>query len=150
MKKEKSKKKPTVKFQDEDGREWSIRLHIGAFQKVLNDTGFNIGKPDDEGQIPGMSDLITFCQILFSVLEKQANEYGLGPEEFAECMWGDTLHSAQIAFMEAYADFCPSQQAKAIRRRLATIRKAVDHKMNEEVNLSDEELLKQASGLQAL
>ena len=147
MSKKKSKEKPSSEFLDSEKRTWKISLTVASFKKILNDTGFNIGKPDSDGQIPGMSDIISFCEILYSVLEDQCKDYGLSPEEFAECMWGDTLQDAQIAFMESYASFCPSQQAKAIRRRLAMIQSLVDRKISEEESLSEEELSKQAIDL---
>lgn len=118
-------------FNDRDGREW--RLQIGTFTADRIKAATN-GRVDfvEQGRGTGhnifsvlANDLQLFGQVLWLMVERQAEEAGISESEFADAFDMDALERAQSALIEATIDFFPFRsrglytEAKTIAERVA-------------------------------
>ncbi len=109
-----------AKFRDADGREWAVRLTLGALPR-LKDAGLDLSAAVQAGalDIGGLDDPDTLGRVLWVLLEPQAEKAGYTPERLAGAMDGPAIYAARLAFAEALADFShPPEVAAALRRRI--------------------------------
>lgn len=125
-------------FRDQSGREWKLRLTVGAVTDVKREAGVDLGKVtlSDTAWIQFLfGDPARLVSVLWVLCEKQAQAEGVSPEQFGHLFDGATLEAAGEAFAGAIADFFPrSRIAKAIRESLGKILAATDEKAIAELN----------------
>lgn len=105
-------------FKDTAGREWLLALDVWQLERVQARTSVRIDqllKDACAGLAALFDDPVTFVRVLWVLVEEQAVKTGATPEQFARALAGDALEVASTAFMEAFADFCPSRQRGLIR-----------------------------------
>lgn len=110
-----------AQFRDLAGREWRVAIRVASLARVRVETNFELSKLLDEklrrlGEIAADPELL--CRVLFVLIADQAEKQGVTLDQFFESMAGDPLEEAFDAFLEAFADFCPSQR-RALLRMLA-------------------------------
>lgn len=110
-------------FTDAENRTWKLRITFGLAERIKAETGVELG---DEKNTAWLSLLFgdrgTLVSVLWMIVEKQAKELGVTPEEFAEGFDGATLCAAGDALACSVADFFPrSRIARAIRTNLSRI-----------------------------
>lgn len=107
-----------ARFRDLAGREWQVAIRVASLSRVREETGFELGKLLDEklrrlGEIAADPELL--CRVLYVLIGDQAVKVGVTLDQFFEAMAGDPLEEAFDAFLEAFADFCPSQRRQLLR-----------------------------------
>lgn len=126
------------RFTDGNGREWALRLTVGALSDVKSDTGFDLGTAIKSEQ--GLADLLfsdpaQLVSILWVLCEPVATARGVTPEDFARLFDGVTLGSAGEALLMAIADFFPrSRVGAAIKSNLQATLDRLDNLTIERIN----------------
>ena len=113
------------KFKDVEGREWDVLVDIEAARRCRKLLGFDLLGKDLGGTVTELvSDPVRLVDVLFVVLQPDADKAGITDVQFGRAMRGDAIEAAERALLEALADFFPSQQRDQMRRLLATMEKA--------------------------
>ena len=110
-------------FTDPDGREWKLRLTVGAVEEIKRETGVELGDENDQKWLELLlGRQATLVEVLAVLCERQMKEFGVPPEDFGHLFDGTTLASAGDALAAAVADFFPrSRISRALNERLARI-----------------------------
>jgi hypothetical protein len=120
-------------FRDADNREWKLRLTVGLLGDVKRDADVDLGAaiktPQSMAEIL-YADPANLVRVLWVMVEKQAREAGVTPEEFGHAFDGEAIERAGEALLEAVADFFPrSAIARKIRSELPKLLEAADREM---------------------
>jgi len=95
-------------FADSAGRQWKVELTLGAAKRIQALTGVNLLELD-RGDPPLLTrlglDVMLLCDVIFAVLEPQAEAAGVSDEQFGEALGGEAILAARTAFFEELADF---------------------------------------------
>ncbi len=105
-------------FKDSLGQEWNLKITIGTMRRIKSELDLDLAAMMQKAE--GV-DLMTFVDILYVICREQCVDAGISDEQFGERLYGDGLESASDAFMNAYADFCPSHQRKLLQAMMAKI-----------------------------
>lgn len=109
-------------FKDSQCREWQLSIDVLQLKRVRERTRFELGKLL-ANEMSGLKQLANdpelLVDVLFVLVEDQAKGRKIEPEEFGRSMVGDALESGFDTLLSAFADFCPSRQAKPLRALLA-------------------------------
>ena len=99
-------------FKDRDGRDWKIDLNIGNVFHVrtASEGRFDLLDPthDVDGQklqVLLFSDLVVFWEVLWLLVESQAKQQSVTPEDFGQSMAADCLVEAQSLFFAEWTVF---------------------------------------------
>jgi hypothetical protein len=120
-------------FKDADGREWKLRLTVGLLGDVRRDAGVDLGaaikSPKDLAGIL-YADPADLVKVLWVLVEKQATDAGVSPEEFGHAFDGAAIERAGEALLEAVADFFPrSAIGRKIKSNLPKLLEQVDREI---------------------
>ena len=110
-------------FKDNEGREWKVKVTVGAVERVKDRTGVDLGHALDDGMKllgelsanPGRR-----VAVLYAVCEPQIEARGLSPEEFADCFSGDCVEESWNVFLDSLADFFPDARHRHDLKRILT------------------------------
>lgn len=99
-------------FTDLAGRVWTLAITFLEHRKIREATGVKVGDLVDDGCKP-LAELLgdpdRFCLVLWVLVRDQAAALGVNEEQFLKGLAGDPAEAAALRFVEALADFCPSQ-----------------------------------------
>ncbi len=95
-------------FRDSKGRTWELSLTIGSAKRVRDKLGINLLEP--EGGDPPLltrlaTDVILFCDVLYVMVQPEAERLQVSDIDFGEALGGDALAEATNAFYEEMIDF---------------------------------------------
>lgn len=102
------------KFKDNKKREWILVISIPAAKRIKEMLGVDI-LDIDEGLKQLSSDPILLCDVLFILIEAQADKKGVTDEDFGGALAGEGLQDACESFIEALINFSPPKRAKILR-----------------------------------
>lgn len=126
-----------AKFTDREGREWSLSITVGDL-KPLREFGFDLGKITGSGKLLGevlFGEPEKLVAVLFHLCERQADQRGVGPEDFAKGIDGSTLEQAGEAMVEAAIDFFPrSRVAREWKGRMKSLLATMDDMLVERIS----------------
>ena len=113
-------------FEDGLGRKWTISLNIGVCKRVKDKLGFDLLAADEHGNalIKLASDFILLADVLWAIVEPQAEKDGISAESFIESLSGDSLDEALNAFAEAFFVFFPGKRREIFRKMWGKIKEA--------------------------
>lgn len=95
-----------MKFKDKSGTEWSCEITFSTVRRVRADADVNLLEALEGDLIHKLGlDLEKFVQVLWCVIEPQAKQAGITPEQFADQLAGDSLGAAMDAFLEGLKSF---------------------------------------------
>ena len=122
-------------FTDPDGREWKLRLTVGAVEEVKRETGVELGDENDSKWLELLfGRRSTLVEVLAVLCEKQMKESSVTPEDFGHLFDGATISAAGDALAAAVADFFPRARiSKALRENLEKILAAGEDKAIEDL-----------------
>lgn len=101
-------------FQDHEGRDWHLELDIPTARRIRK--LLHIDVLNFETCLPKLSaDPILLCDVLWVIVEEQAQRHKVTDEQFGVALMGETLEAAADAFVQALIDFFPPR-----RRQLLT------------------------------
>jgi hypothetical protein len=123
-------------FQDGEGREWSIALSVGMVAKLRTDAKFDIGKSITDPKLVQalFEEPETVGKALWVLIERQARERKVEPEDFAFSLTADALEGAINALIEAMVDFfLPSRQRQKVKDKLPEMFAKANEKVNQQI-----------------
>jgi len=106
-------------FKDTKGRDWQLEITVAAVKRVRSLTGVDCYKLIDDKLQPLvdlMGDPVRLCDVLFALVQRQAQQQGLTDEDFGAALGGDVLGAAAEAFVQELVDFFPDPR---VRKALA-------------------------------
>ena len=110
-------------FKDSEGREWYVKLTVGAVDRVLDLCQIDLYEEDDWGKV--LKDPRVACAVLGAVLLPNLEQRNVSTEQFRDSLDGDSAFAGIAALHEAIVNFTPP----ALR---ATRKKILD-KINETI-----------------
>lgn len=115
-------------FTDTAGRQWTIEINVAALKRVKGLTGVDLLEVLDGTLIERLiRDPVLLCDVLYAACKPEADERGVGDEEFGRTMAGDAIEQATAALLDEIVSFCPSPRDRAaLGRVLAATRTAMD------------------------
>lgn len=112
-------------FKDDQGRSWDLHLTITAAKRVQQLCGVNILQLD-QGDPPllvrlGTDEILTW-ELLYALIQPQADKREITAEQFGEIMGPECLNAAQMALLEELTDFF-RRQGESGRHKVALLEK---------------------------
>lgn len=110
-------------FTDAQGREWTIDLNIASVRALREraarvESLKNVDLLDYAGVLLSVSDPFFAADLLFETVRDQAEERGVGADEFGASLRGKILFDAIAEWTAEYLDFFPEPTAKEKAQRL--------------------------------
>lgn len=142
-----------AKFIDKKGREWEVDITFGDLEKIKDVCGVDLTLGIDAAQLAQtvFGNPASFGKMMFVLVEDQANEKGVSPEEFAKGFNLATIESATAAFLESFTNFflrSPAAAAKAIEK-LGKAREMASNAATELMEAEAEKVLSSLAGKSA-
>ena len=106
-------------FKDTNGREWLVTLNVAQVKRVRERLKINLADLQEGNLLARLADPVTLVDVLFVLVQPQAEENSVTDEQFASALGGDTLSSASTALLEALCDFFPQPTRLMLRKVLA-------------------------------
>jgi hypothetical protein len=113
-------------FSDRTGRTWTLEATYGSYARVRSHTGvslFDIAT-EERKSLQQLADPFTLGQVIWSLVEPQAESRGLTPEQFFAEFDGTTLEGAYAALMDEMVFFCQPRQRKILTAAVQKVREA--------------------------
>jgi hypothetical protein len=105
------------KFNDSEGREWSIAVNIGSAKRLKDQLQIDLLDP---ASLQRLSDSpYDVANALFVLCEAQAKATTTSEEQFGAALSGDAIEEATDALMLEIVDFFPKRQRDALKTLLA-------------------------------
>ena len=98
----------TFTDKSDNARAWEIRIDINAFRALRlppDQGGLELTLTDEAELIRLNEDLVLFCDLLYWLIQDQAQEAGIGDADFGRLLY-DCFDEASDAFWDEFADFC--------------------------------------------
>lgn len=119
-------------FTDNAGRSWTVAITIGSAKRVRDLAGVDL-LDLQAGDPPLLArlgfDIALVCDVVYAVVQPQAEEREVSDREFGEALGGGAALAAQMALCEDLADFFRglgrTDQATALEAQGRTVRAAV-------------------------
>jgi hypothetical protein len=104
----------TPTFTDTEGREWLLRITCGHTTEILETCGIDLSISKLAKAYEIMSDdLKKFVQVLWILIEQQAEVQGVSPADFAKSLDGEAVSDAMEAIDKAVVNFTPRRMRPA-------------------------------------
>ncbi|MEX2187955.1 MAG: hypothetical protein WD875_14210 [Pirellulales bacterium] len=113
-------------FKDTNGREWLVTLNVAQVKRVREQLRINLADLQEGDLLSRLADPVTLVDVLFVLVQPQADDINVSDEQFATGLGGDTLTAASTALLEALCDFFPDPQRMLLRKvlRATTVKRA--------------------------
>ena len=111
-------------FNDTLGRTWTVTITVDAIRRVR--ALLNINLPDAiEGKLLErlVTDPVLLCDILFALVQPEAQAKSITDEDFGKALGGDVLDHATSALLEELVDFFPSARRTVFRKALVKLKR---------------------------
>jgi hypothetical protein len=106
-------------FKDTNGREWLVTLNVAQVKRVRERLNINLADLQEGNLLTRLADPVTLVDVLFVLVQPQAEEASVTDEQFAAALGGDTLSAASTALLEALCGFFPQPTRLMLRKVLA-------------------------------
>lgn len=105
---------PTT-FKDTEGRTWDCAIDYAAAKRVRGGMDVNLldGKEALEALV---DDVMMLVDVIYVVVQPQAEQRGVSDEQFGAALDGDTIDAATSAFLEAFVNFSQPAKRPAMRQ----------------------------------
>jgi hypothetical protein len=112
------------RFRDRKGREWTLEANFGSYGRVKAATGVKLYDIATENRecLTQLTDVLILGQVLWSMVEPQAQAIGVSPEDFAGAFDGDVIETAYNALLDEMLFFCPTRQRKVLEVAVRKVR----------------------------
>lgn len=111
-------------FNDTLGRTWTVTINVDAIRRVRSLLNINL-LDAVEGKLLErlVTDPVLLCDILFSLVQPEAQAKNVTDEDFGRALGGDVLDHATTALLEELVDFFPSGKRTVFRKALEKLKK---------------------------
>ena len=107
-------------FQDDNGREWRIRLTLGKVKKINDEIGLDLLAPWDGRAIDAVTkDVMRFARVLSVAVDFGNNDGEAAGEALADGLRGEGLDRALLAFWKDLSGFFVGAQRIAFQTLVA-------------------------------
>lgn len=108
------------RFTDNAGREWVVSVNVAAVKRVRALTGVDLlGLLDPaQGVSEKLADPVTLCDVLFAVVQPDADRRGVTSDDFGASMAGDAIDAAVRALLPEVVDFSQSRQYRELGHKM--------------------------------
>jgi len=116
-------------FKDSQGREWIVEISVDTVKRVrtvLDLDLLSIADRESDVLEKLLDDPVMLCNVLFVVVQPQAEKLGVGDEDFGRSLFGDVLDDATKAFLMGLADFFPRRRRELLKAALSKVDEVVD------------------------
>ncbi len=111
-------------FQDTLGRTWSVSINVDTIRRVRSLLSINLSDATDGKLVHSLStDPVLLCDLLFVMVQPEAEAKNVTDEDFGRALGGDVLDYASTALLEELVDFFPSGKRTIFRKVLEKFRK---------------------------
>lgn len=137
-------------FRDSQNREWKLSINLRVLGECREHYGVDLGQA--MGSPEKLSELIygdpeRLGRVLWVMVDRQAKEQGVSPEEFSESFDGLTLEQATTALMLAVADFFPrSKITEKIKENLPGLLNEMDEAMIRQIERETKKVTQKLKG----
>lgn len=112
------------KFTDTAGREWPVALNVATVKRIRDGAGLDVLKlAEQKTLVQLLDDPCKLAEVLWCVIEPEANKREISPEDFGSALAGDCLEAATDCLLEALCDFFPKRRADILRGLLQKARR---------------------------
>ena len=118
-------------FQDRHGRQWQIDLTIGAVARVKKSSGGKFDLLNPSATVDGKElfallddDLATVYEVLWHIVEPQAERLGVTADAFGDGLAADVILAAQSVLFSEWLDFFRLLQRPDAAKALELMRAA--------------------------
>jgi hypothetical protein len=106
-------------FNDTRGRTWTVTINVDVIRRVRGLLDVNLLDAVEGKLLEGLvSDPVLLCDILFSLVQPEAQAKNISDEDFGRALGGDVLDQATTALLEELVDFFPSGRRQVFRKAL--------------------------------
>lgn len=108
-------------YTDDQGQEWSVEINGWTLKRVRDNAGVLLTSLlEENGKLYAdlHADSILLADVVWPVIEEQANERSITVKQFALSFKGDVVARARDAVVEATIDFFDSPEARSQAREL--------------------------------
>jgi len=126
-------------IKDLKGREWKLSITVGSVKRVkseLNLDIYNVANKDFLKAI--IEDPIKFIDMLFVLVEDQAEDLDVDDIEFGKSFDGDTIAESVNSFLEELVNFFPPSKRESLKKALAMTMEMTEKAGQEMVKKLDE------------
>ncbi len=110
-------------FNDTQGRTWTVTINVDAIRRVRSLLNVNLLDAVDGNLLEQLVvDPVLLCDILFALVQPEAQAKNVSDEDFGRALGGDALDQATTALLEGLADFFPSGKRAVFRKALAKLK----------------------------
>lgn len=106
------------KFNDADGREWTVLVTVPDLRRVRKELGVDLLKMGGDVFKRLMQEEELLVDVISVLLTPEIEKRGLDAEGFARALRGDALEEATRAVLESLIDFFPKGRRAAMRAAL--------------------------------
>lgn len=117
-------------FKDSTGEKWSIRITVGAVDRILELTGVDLY--DDETSKRLLTDYRLCCAAACAVLMPDITAKGMTAEAFRDRLDGDAAAALVDAFWESVINFTRPELRATRKRIIAKIKEATELQAEQE------------------
>ena len=111
-------------FQDTQGRTWSVTINVDAIRRVRSLLDINLLEAVEGKLLERLvTDPVLLCDILFALVQPEAEAKQISDEDFGRALGGDVLDHATTALLEELVDFFPSGKRTVFRKALEKLKK---------------------------
>lgn len=95
-------------FKDAKGREWEVAANFATYSRVRAKCGVNLADivEDDRKCLEQLKDPFTLGDVIWCMLEVQADRRGVTRDDFGEALDGDAWEAAAKSLMDEMVFFC--------------------------------------------
>jgi len=119
-------------FTDPAQRTWTVAINVAAVRRVRDALKLDLLSVIDGELLEKLAgDPCLLCDVLYVLCKPQAEERGIGDEQFGELLAGDVIDAATQALIEELIDFFPSRTRRPLgemRAKLMALQAALTRK----------------------
>lgn len=132
-------------FTDNSGRSWTLVVDGNSIEKVFRDTGHDLfDLPDPESTLhKAIGNPRSLIQMLWSLIDEQAEKAGVSPKDFGKAMFGDCIVTAQEALARAAIDFFPKSTRASLTAMVDAGKELRDTAETKLKEIEDRQLIQQ-------
>ena len=125
-------------FEDSKGRQWVVHCDVGTIARVRRETGCDLAKllASKEALQELADDPVRLVEVIWSVIEPQAETRSVSPEDFGSSLVGDAIERATDALVEAIIDFFPKRRGNLLRQlveKTKSLETAISQKIEKQI-----------------